>query len=678
MSLHTLFDPRSVAVIGASSDPSKVGYALLKNIVDGDPTRAVYPVTLNASEILGKQAYRSIAEVPDDIDLAVIAVRADLVSSVLHDCAHAGITTAIVISAGFKEIGEAGAKLEDDVAEVARKHSITLLGPNCLGVMNTHSAWNASFAVEAPKKGGLAFISQSGAIGTALLDWANREGIGFSKFVSLGNEATLTETEFLEHLADDPETTAVLMYIEHIENGGMFMKLARHLTTKKPLVVLQAGKSARGSTAVSSHTGSLAPESAVFEAAARQSEMILVDSLRELFALAKLFALNITEPKQNLVILTNGGGPSVNATDLVEATGILTLEAFSPETKDALRAVLPPMAAVNNPIDVIGDAGPDRYDRCLSILTALPTIDAILTLVTPQMMTHAESIADVLLAYRRETPVIPVMMGGSAVAAGIARLKESGMQNFDFPSDAIDALARLGAGKLVARAQNAGHVQVSTPTSTMMHIEEMQQLLTEYDLTLEGEFVREGHELPQAIDRLGAGPYAIKAISQELVHKSDLRAVALGLETVTDLERAWGEIYGYVQTHTPGATIDGMLVQRMTKGTETIIGMKRDRTFGPVIVFGLGGIFVEILKDASMRIAPVTKDEAHAQLLEIKSAALLTGARGKEAADLDALATIITSLSQLALDHPEITEVDFNPVFATPNGAHIVDARVML
>lgn len=677
MSLSTLFNPRSVAVIGASSDPSKVGYALLKNIVDGSKERDVYPITLNAKEILGKKAYTSIAEVPEDVDLAVIAVRADIVPKILHECAHASVTTAVVITAGFKEIGAEGKKLEEEIAAMATKHGITLLGPNCLGVMNTHTDWNASFAVEAPTKGGIAFVSQSGAIGTALLDWANRERVGFSKFVSLGNEAALTELDFLEYLAEDTETTAVLMYAENIANGGMFMKLAKRLTDKKPLVILQAGKSARGSTAVSSHTGSLAPSSAVFEAAAKESGAIVARSLRELFSLAKLFSMGIVEAQEELVILTNGGGPSVNATDLVEATTSLSLTTFSPETKDALRAVLPSMAAVNNPIDVIGDAGPERYEGCLKTLTALPSTDAILALVTPQMMTHAEGIADVLLRYRAAKPIIPVMMGGASVAGGVEKLKAAGLVNFDFPSDVIDALEKLARGKPKKQPVESADAKASTPLR-MLPITDMMTLLGEYGLHLAGEFVENGSGIEAALEKLGTGPYAMKAISQELVHKSDLRAVELNVVDRAALETAWEEIYQYVQAHTAGATIDGMLIQKMVKGQETIIGMKRDSTFGPVIVFGLGGIFVEILKDASMRVAPITKEAALAQVHEIQGIGLLTGARGREKANLDALADILVALSTLSLEHPEIQEIDFNPVFAAPDGAHIVDARVMV
>jgi len=677
MSLHTLFDPKSVAVVGATSDESKVGYALMKNIVDSG-TREVYPVTLSENEVLGHVAYTSIKMIPGKVDLAVIAIRADIVSSILRECAEKEIKTAVVISAGFKEMGEEGKKLEDDMAVTARQLSITLLGPNCLGVMNAQADWNASFAVNKPKPGSISFVSQSGALGTALLDWANREGVGFSKFVSLGNEAQLSELEFLEYLADDESTSAVLLYLEQVSDGPRFLELAKRVTEKKPLVVLRAGRSERGSKAVASHTGSLAPSDAIFGAALRQVGAIPVDSLRTLFSLTKLFELGHYDPLQRLVILTNGGGPSVNTADLVEATDSLTLVDLSDETKAALMEVLPPMAAVNNPIDVIGDAGPERYDGTLEVLTKLNDVDAIVTLVTPQMMTDPHGIAEVLTKHKDNKPLIPVFMGGATMDDGVAALHEHSMVAFNSPTDIAEALHALARGaKKPGHKAPATHDVPGDDTLVMDGLEDMRNLLDDYDIHLEGAYVTTQDDVEVALKKLGDGPYAIKAISGELVHKSDLRAVQLGLADAAAVTKAWNEIVKYVEDHTPGATIDGMLIQQMVSGTECIIGMKRDPVFGPVVVFGLGGIFVEILKDASMRVAPVTKDEALEQVREIKGLPLLTGARGKDPVKLEDLAAIVSALSHLALDYPEVEEVDLNPVFATPKGTHVVDARIM-
>ncbi len=649
----------------------------MKNILDGG-VREVYPVTLSEQVVLGRAAYTSVSMIPGHIDLVVIAVRADVVGSILHECADKGAKAAIVISAGFKEVGEAGRKMEEEIAYIAQERGIVLLGPNCLGVIDAHADWNASFAVAKPRPGHIAFVSQSGALGTALLDWANREGVGFSKFVSLGNEASLSELEFLEYLADDDDTKAILLYLEQVSDGGRFLEAARRVTGKKPLVVLRAGRSARGAVAVASHTGSLAPGDAIFGAALRQVGAVSVDSLRTLFSLAKLFEMGHSTPLRNIVILTNGGGPSVNTADLIEDTDTLSLVSFRDPTLHSLRSVLPSMAAVNNPIDVIGDAGPERYDKALRTLTELKEVDAIITLVTPQMMTDPAGIAHVLTKHKDNKPLMPVFMGGDTVEPGIVVLKESGMVNFESPTDvveALDALARTTASIEVAQK----HPPTERPGRAleMYPFEETRSILQSYDLHLEGAYITNKSDVAVALKKLGPGPYAMKAVAQELVHKSDLNAVRLNIDTHDEVVKTWDEIVSEVKKKTGVKTVDGMLIQKMVAGVECIIGMKRDPVFGPVIVFGLGGIYVEILKDSSLRIAPVSKAEALRQIREIQGISLLTGARGSEPVHLEAIAQAIEALSHLAIDYPDIQEVDFNPVFATPQGVHLVDVRFM-
>ncbi len=675
MQLQKLFNPNSVAVVGATNEASKVGYALMKNIVQSG-VREIYPVTLRDTEVQGHVAYRSVSAIPGTVDIAVIAVRADIVPSILEECAGKDIHTAVVISAGFKEIGEQGAELETRIRDIAREHDITLLGPNCLGVMNAHAQWNASFSVNSPRVGRTAFVSQSGALGTALLDWANREGVGFSKFVSLGNEAVLTESDFLEYLADDEETDAVLLYLEQVADGEAFLKNAQKVTEKKPLVVLRAGRSAEGSVAVASHTGSLAPSDTVFKTALQQAGAISVDSIETLFSLAKLFELGIRVPLQRLAILTNGGGPSVNTADLIGFSHSLSLTHLSEETKNALRAVLPPMAAVNNPIDVIGDAGPDRYNDTLLVLTEMDDIDAILTLVTPQMMTRPKDIADVLLTHIHKKPIIPVFMGGASIQEGVDALNAKGVINFSTPGTVIQALDAL------AKKRPKRHPTTPTPEThtnlRMLSYEETRATLESHGLSIDGTLVQDRANVKDILHTIGEGPYAIKAISADVVHKSDLHAVKLHLKDAEAVMSAWEEIEQYIHEHAPHAVIEGMLIQNMVPGVECIVGMKRDPTFGPVIVFGLGGIFVEVVKDTATRLAPVSHEEALAQIQEIKGLSLLRGARGNTPVDLDALAHVITSLSELSLHAQHIIEIDCNPVFATSAGARIVDARFMV
>ena len=674
MQLTKLFNPSSVAVIGATEDTTKVGYALIKNIIDGG-TREVYPITLDEQTVLDHVAYMSVKAVPGPVDLAIIAVRADIVPTILEECAEKEIHTAIVITAGFKEMGEAGAKLEEEMVRVAEEHKITLLGPNCLGVIDAHADWNASFAVEKPREGGIAFVSQSGALGTAMLDWANAEGVGFSKFVSLGNKAALSELEFMEYLKDDAETKAVLLYLEQVNDGPAFLEAAKALTEKKPLVVLRAGRGERGSAAVASHTGSLAPSDKVFEAALQQVGAIPVETLDELFGLAKLFELGLTSTLQNLVVLTNGGGPSVNTADLIDFSDSLSLATFSDATKEALKAVLPPMAAVNNPIDVIGDAGPERYDNTLKTLIELDDVDAVIALVTPQMMTSPKKIADVLAEYRAQKPILPLFLGGAMMVDGVQTLRARGMVNFASPTELVNALDALARRSPKAATESAPRLLQHL---RMLPYDEMQRLLEEHDIPLLGVLVTDRNDLASATHNICDAPYAIKALSPQLVHKTDMDAIMLNVPSLDALPVAWDEISNKVREHEPNAVIEGMLVQPMVDGVECIVGMKRDPVFGPVIVFGLGGIFVEILKDSSMRVAPVTEEEAMKQIQEVQGLPLLTGARGKEPADIDALARLISRLSELAIENPEILEIDCNPVFATPYGTRIVDARMMV
>jgi acetyltransferase len=673
MNLDNFFNPKSVAVIGASSDKNKVGFALMSNLVKSQAKRTIFPISISESEILGLKTFKSVSEISEPIDLAIIAVRADIVPSILAECGTKKIKTVIIISAGFREIGEAGKILEEKVAEVAKENDIALLGPNCLGAIDLQKDFNGSFSALNPKKGNIAFLSQSGALGTSVLDLAIAEGVGFSKFISLGNEAQLTEIEFLEYLANDPDTKAILIYLEKLSNGKKFMELASEITKTKPIVVLKAGRSARGIKAVMSHTGSLAPETAVFSSALRQSGAIAVESIREFFNMAKLFELGIMKPIQNLAILTNGGGPSVVATDLIDLSKSLSLAEFSEKTKEELRKVLPPMAAVGNPVDIIGDALANRYNDALKIISEQKDIDGIILILTPQMMTDVLGTAKLIAEYRNKKPIIPVLLGGPTIEKGLEFFKQNDMVNFKFPKDAVEALDNLSFGK---SKNNASEPAEARPLQDLKMIDfaEMSKILNEFGIQICGTLAKNKSELKNAFEKIGGNSFAIKAISSEIVHKTDSGAVKLNIKNAEEAESAWNEI-GAKSGNVP---LQGMLVQPMIKGKEIIIGMKRDSTFGPTILFGLGGIFTEILKDSSLRVAPIDFDSAKEMILEIKSAKILLGARGEKSVNIDALANLIVKISKLSIAHPEIKEIDLNPVMATTDSAIVVDARIMV
>lgn len=661
MNLEKFFNPKSVAVIGASSDPKKVGFALVKNLSENENIK-VFPVNLENKEI------------PEGVDLAIIAVRADSAPQILEECGNKKIKNAIIISSGFKETGEAGKELENQIAKIAQEQNITLLGPNCLGVMDSRNNFNASFSAQKPLVGNIAFLSQSGALGTALIDWSIEEGVGFSKFISLGNEAQLTETDFLKYLENDPDTSAIAMYLENIKDGPEFMETLSRITPKKPVVIIKAGMGSHGNLAIRSHTGALAPEASVFVSACKQAGAITTSSLRGFFHIIKILPqmTSVVAPIQRLIILTNGGGPSVVASDLVDRSHSLSLSVLSENTKEKLRQVLPKMAAIGNPVDIIGDALAERYDKALEILSEEDT-DGVMVILTPQMMTEPQETAKVLVKYKNRKQIFPVFIGGAAVETGERELKNNGLVNFNFPRDVIESLDALAKGAPKIKSP-FGHHKESEEVSLgkMMNFENMFSLLSQYNIFLSGKFVKSKEELEGAISDLGEGLYALKAISPSVVHKTEAGAVKLNIKNLEEAKEAWDELKNKIDL------LEGVLVQKMEKGREVIIGMKRDNTFGPTLVFGLGGILAEAIKDTAMRIAPIGKEEALKMMREIKGVKILEGLRGEPPVNFDLLADIISNLSRLALEHPEIKEIDLNPVMATDSSATIVDARMII
>jgi len=454
------------------------------------------------------------------------------------------------------------------------------------------------------------------------------------------------------------------------------MELAKKITKVKPVVLIKAGRSARGSAAVLSHTGSLAPADAVFTAACRECGVIVVESLREFFDFTKLFRMGIFRPLRQLAVITNGGGPSVVATDLIDLSRSLELAALPATAKRALQKVLPPMAATGNPVDLVGDATSKRYDDALGILTAQKNIDGIIAILTPQMMTDAASVAGILIARAKEKPIIPVFMGGGWVQKGISALHKGGLANCDFPNDVLEVLDKMSpTAKKLPSKPTAG--KSTAQNQKMADLPATLKLLSRYGVKVPGVFLRRKAELAAAFKKFGNKPLAMKIVSKDIVHKTDAHGVRLDLETTDTAARAWDDIMKSVKAKNPKAKIQGMFVQPMAKGKEVIIGMKRDPIFGPVIVFGLGGIFVEALKDTSMRIAPVGPTEAKKMIGEIKGYKILHGLRGERSVDMDALAKIIAAISKLSLAHPEVKEIDLNPVMVNIKKASVVDARII-
>ena len=669
--LENLFNPKGVAVIGASGNPQKIGYALASNLVTDKKDRRIFLVNPSEKEILGEKVFADVKDIKENVDLAVIAVKPEIVPNVLRACGEKKIPYCIIITAGYKETGEEGKKREDELKQIAKNFNIKIIGPNCLGIFDCQNNLNATFGDKLPGVGNISVISQSGAVGTSMLDFAKKENIGFAKFISVGNEAGLTENDFLEYLLTDENTKAIALYLEAVSDGTRFLELAKKITAVKPLVVLKAGKTARGAQAVASHTGSLASENKIFEAVCAQAKVINVETISQMFDLLKMFNAGIYQALENIGIVTNGGGPSIILADLLELSQSLNLATLTDKTKTALREVLPITAAVGNPVDVIGDALSDRYESALKILSKVKDIDALAVILTPQKMTQIKETAKIIAKINKKKVVLPLFIGGTQIEPALKIFRQKNIAYFSDPIDLVKALDYLSFKNKIFIQNKKEEAVVD-----QLDFSQTEKLLKSVGLSTSGILLSDKKEIISATGKL-PGPYVLKAITDKVLHKSDVGALKLNLQNAEEVEKAWEEISKNVFSKTSDIKIEGMLLQSMTAGREVIIGMKRDAVFGPTIVFGLGGIFVEALKDVSMRIAPLTPDDIDNLIGDIKGINILKGTRGQKAINFEALKQTILAISNLAIKHPEIKEMDFNPVFCDENRVNLVDVRIV-
>jgi len=694
--LEALFHPSAVAVIGASANPAKLGHSVLDNIIKYGYKGQIYPVNPKEEEILGYTCYQRVTDVPGAVDLAVIVVPNKYVAGVMEDCGDKGAGAAIVITAGFRETGAEGRQMEREVIEIARQHGIRVVGPNCLGVITTASDLNASFAAGMPDKGRISFMSQSGALCTGILDWAAANALGFASFVSLGNKGDLDETDFLEAWHEDPDTDVIMAYLEGIVDGPRFMQVARELTKEKPLIVIKSGTTTAGSRAVSSHTGTLAGSDAAYDAAFRQSGVLRANSVGELFAYSTAFAYQPLPKGRQVAIITNAGGPGIMATDACEKRG-LQLAKLAPETVELLQQHLPAAANFYNPIDVLGDAYADRYEIALKAALGDPNVDAAIFLLTPQAMTEIEETARAVveLSQGTEKPVLANFMGGKDVAAGNRILAEGRIPFYEFPEEAADALTRMvehrewqersrepverfpadreRAATAILTAQKAGRLGLNEV--------EARQIVAAYGLPLpQSQLALNVEQAVQWATEIGY-PVVMKIISPDILHKSDIGGVQVGLKGEKEVRMAYEEIINRAYRYMPDADVWGVAVQEMVKvGKEVILGVTKDPTFGHLMMFGLGGIYVEVLKDVVFRVAPLTRREAEEMVREIRSFPLLAGARGEKPSDVNGIVECMLRVSQMVTDFPQIVELDINPLFAYEDGqgAMAVDARIVI
>ncbi|MCG3198038.1 MAG: acetate--CoA ligase family protein [Candidatus Omnitrophica bacterium] len=693
--LEALLRPKSIAIIGASRTPGKVGHAVLANLIQGGFAGKLIPVNPTTDEIRGRTCYHNLAAAETPIDLGIVVVPPKAVVEAISSCAHAGAKAIILITAGFKEVGEAGAKLEEEVARLCRSHGIRLLGPNCLGLINTENHMNASFATQMPAPGGISVVSQSGALCTAILDWSAGRGVGLAKLVSIGNKADLNEVDLLSALAEDDQTKVIACYLESITAGDQFIKVAESVTSIKPVVVLKAGTTAAGGKAASSHTGSLAGADIAYGAAFRRAGVIRAENFESLFDIATALSMQPLPKGRRVAIITNAGGPGIMAADAVENVG-LEVKPLAESTSTALKQRLPAAASVGNPIDVLGDADPERYATALDAALSDETVEAVVVILTPQAMSHPEATAEAIVgSLRDDKPVLASFMGGLNVLPAREELAASNLPDYPSPERAVAALHamyeyslwrrrpprvvtrfpvnRRRVERIIARHLRSGRREIGEVDA--------KDVLRAYDFTVpEGRIARSAEEAVAVADTVGY-PVAMKIVSPDIVHKSDYGGVRLSLSTPNEVRDAYDLMMLRIGRRAPEAELVGVYVEEMCRpGREVILGMHRDPQFGPMLMFGLGGIFVEVMKDVSFYLAPITRDEALRMLQSTRSYALLRGARGEEAVDLEALAGGLQRISQLVTDFPQILEMDINPFIVGATGAPpvVADARMSL
>jgi acetyltransferase len=687
--LSELFAPETVAVVGATEREGSVGRAIMDNLVaDFDGT--VVPVNPNYDEVLGIPCVSDIGAA--DADLAVVVVPPKVAVEAVRQAGESGVRNVVVITAGFGETGSEGAARERELREVAEQYDINLVGPNSLGIMSTGVDMNATFGPDNAQPGGMSFMSQSGAFITAVLDWANDQDIGFRDVVSLGNKAVLDEADFVREWGDDPETDVVIGYLEGIEEGREFIDSAREVTQDTPIVLVKSGRTDAGAQAASSHTGTIAGSDEAYETGLEQAGVIRAESVQELFDSAQMLGSQPLPEQDDVAIITNAGGPGVMATDAVGDSG-LSMASFSDETLDTFSENLPAEGNIYNPVDVVGDAGNDRFRSALEIALEDENVGCAVVLSAPTaVLDYAQLARDTVeLSDEYEKPVAACFMGGERVEPAAEVLKDAGIPNYFDPARAVDSLDALSEYADIAAREydeptefdvdrEAAHDILSAVKGrgdNRLGVEAM-DLLDAYGIpTPQGEIVDAPTDAEAVAERID-GDVVMKIVSPDILHKSDIGGVKVGVSDA-DVYDAYEDLITRARNYQPDAELIGVQVQEMVdldSGVETIVGMNRDPQFGPLLLFGLGGIFVEILEDTTFRVAPVAESEAKAMTEEIDSAPLLRGARGRDPADVPSVVETIQRLSQLVTDFPAILELDINPLVATPDGVQAVDVRL--
>lgn len=697
MNFDLVFSPHSIALVGASRDALSVGAGLLKNLSSTAYKGSVYPVNPKATDIQGIPCFASLNDIPSQIDLVIIAIPAPFVQKVVEEAVALGIKAIIIISAGFKEQGTEGKEREELLSELCRKNDIALVGPNCLGILNPHIGLNASFETVLPIKGSIACISQSGALISSLLDIANERGIGFSKIISVGNKALVTENNLLPYLLEDPYTKVITIYTESLSDAPFIINTLRQNQTSpqpKPIIMLKAGVTEEGQHASSSHTGSLAGSDMAYDALCNQAGIIRVRSMDELLTTAHIFASNPLPAGNKVTIVTNAGGPGILATD--EASRLsLSLSHFSDETNKKLTEILPPNAHPANPVDLLGDATHERYQKALEIVASDPEVDSMVVIVTPQTMTDIPETAASIIHIRNNypKPIVVSFIGDEQVESGQMILSSAQIAHSQFPEPAVTSLGHLTTfAEIIASRRTE-----DPPTHTQINFDHIplpphtQKVLLDTDTVftilqhahipvVPWALSQSPHEAREKALHINK-PLAMKVVSREISHKTDVGGVLLNIKP-EEADSAFRTILDNIRKHVPQAKTEGILLTEMIsgEGCEFYIGVKKEAPLGTLIIVGLGGIYVEIIKDVSSGFAPLSINDIETMILSLKGASILKGVRGKPPLDIQALSEMVLNVSHLALSLPGIVELDINPVFVKPKneGAVVLDARIVM
>jgi len=694
--LEPFYCPTSVAVIGASQDETKLGHAVLKNVLECGYEGKVYAINPNADEILGLQAYPSIQDVPGSVELAVIVVPDRFVAAVLEECGQKGVEGVVVITAGFREVGGEGLQKEKELVDIIKRYDMRMLGPNCLGWIDTICPLNTSFARGMPERGEIAMMSQSGALLMAIHDWAIGEGVGFSRFVSLGNKADIDETDLLKLWDDDPYSSVIVAYLEGITDGPEFMKIAQHVGSETPIIAIKAGTSDAGARAVSSHTGTLAGSETAYDAAFKQAGITRADSVEELFQYALAFAQSPPIKGDRIAVVSNAGGAAIMATDALDRAN-LRLASFQRETIELLQAELPPGSNALNPVDVRGDADAERYRFSLDAVLRDRNVDGVIAILIPQAVTKVDETASIIadVVHQHGKPVLACFMGKNLAQIGVQILREAKIPNYSYPEPAVDAMRAMverwrwlespprTMESFEVRREEVAEAFATVRAEGRLKVgdAEARQIMQAYGIAIpQSELASDADQAVDIAERIGY-PVVMKIASPDILHKTDIGGVKLNLLSASDVRDAFDLLMYRTNRYMPQAEVWGAMVQQMVpQGREIIIGVNRDPQFGPLILLGLGGIYVEVLKDASFRIAPIARWEAEEMINELRTAPLLRGHRGEKAADLEAIVDCMLRVSQLAVDFPEIVELDINPLMVHDEGkgAVAIDMRLVL